>query len=79
MATSMKKLIMIAEKNGKGQVIRVDENSVQKDRPLNHDEVFVGVYSELEESKRGKKYFVSLKNNFGILRDSIAHVVKIKL
>lgn len=79
MATSMKKLLLIAQTNGRGQVIKIDENSVQKDRPLDQNEVFVGVYSKLEESKRGKRYFVSLKNHSKTLRESIAHVVKIKL
>lgn len=79
MATSIKKLLLIAQTNGRGQVIKIDENSVQKDRPLDQNEVFVGVYSKLEESKRGKRYFVSLKNHSKTLRESIAHVVKIKL
>lgn len=79
MVTSMKKLLLIAATNGRGRLIQIDENSDHKNRMLGRNEVLVGVYSELEESKRDKKYFISLKNRFEILRSSIAHVVKIKL
>lgn len=76
MATSMKKLILIAEKNGNGKMIRM--NSKQKDRIPNRNQVFIGVYSEAEHSKRGQIFHFSMEDRFEILRDSIAHVVKIK-
>lgn len=79
MATSMKKLLLIAEKNGKGQIIPIDENSAQANRVLKQDEVIVGVYSEVEDSKRGQIFRISLANRGEILRDSIAHVVKVRL
>lgn len=72
MATSMKKLLLIAEKDGIGQMIPIDENS---QRVPNENEVFVGVYSELEESKRGQKFYFSMKNRSDQLRSSIAGFV----
>lgn len=79
MATSMKKLLLIAEKIGKGKMIRMDENPEQKDRVPNRNQVFIGVYSEGEYSKRGQIFHLSMKDRFETLRDSIAHVVRIKL
>lgn len=73
MATSLKKLLLIAEKDGIGQMIQIDENS--QDRVPNENEVFVGVYSELEESKRGQKFYFSMKNRSDMLRSSIANWV----
>lgn len=80
MATSMKKLILVAERNiekpwvhGDGQIIEIDENSQLEPK---ENEVFVGVYSKLEESKRGHQFYFSMRNRIDILRDSIAHVVK---
>lgn len=77
MATSMKKLILIAEENGKGQIIEVDDIT-QLTRVPRANEVFVGVYSECEESKRGKQFKISFKDRAEILRKSIAHVVKMR-
>lgn len=80
MATSMKKLLIIAEKDGRGVVIPILRNSDLADNlTLDEDEVVVGVYGELEESKRGQKFYVSLKNRFDMLRSSIAQYVKIKI
>lgn len=80
MATSMKKLLLIAEKNGKGKgkMISIDENPEQLDRYPNKNEVFIGVYSEPEYSKRGEIFYFSMKDRLEMLRDSIAHVVTIK-
>lgn len=77
MATAMKKLLLIAERKGKGQVIPIDGNLTQGNRALKPDEVFLGVYSEKEDSKRGT-FRISLENRGEILRDSIAHVVKMR-
>lgn len=71
MATSMKKLLLIAEKDGKGQMIQFDENRVP-----NENEVFIGVYSELEESKRGQKFYFSMRDRSNMLGASIASFVK---
>lgn len=79
MATSMKKLLLIAEKDGDGKMIELDKYPSQKERLPDEDEVIVGVYSEVEESKRGQKFYFSLKNRFETLRQSIAHVIKIKV
>lgn len=80
MATSLKKLILVAERNiekpwvhGDGQIIEIDG---QTDREPTEEEVFVGVYSKLEESKRGQQFYFSLRNRIDKLRDSIAYVVK---
>lgn len=78
MATSMKKLLLIAERNGPGQVIPIDENAPQENRVPNENEVFVGVYSEIEESKSGKRFKISFKDRAEILRNSIAHVVHMR-
>lgn len=78
MATSMKKLILIAEENGKGDIITIDDNFTQQNEVPKENEVFIGVYSELEESKRGKKFKISFKDRDDILRKSIAHVVKMR-
>lgn len=78
MATCLKKVLLIAEIRGKGHMIQLD-NDLAPYRALNSNEVIVGMYSELEESKRGKKFKISLKNRAEMLRDSIAHVVKIDL
>lgn len=75
MATSMKKLLLIAEKEGSGQMIQIDENSQQNNTALKENEVIVGVYSELEESKRGQKFYFSMKNRSDMLRSSIADFV----
>lgn len=82
MATSMKKLILVAERNikkpwvhGDGRIIEIDENSPTDIEP-SEEEVFIGVYSKLEESKRGHQFYFSLRNRIDKLRDSVAHVVK---
>ena len=67
-----------SEKKGKGQVIPIDGNSAQEHRVPKQDEVFLGVYSEKEDSKRGQTFRISLENRGDILRDSIAHVVKMR-
>lgn len=77
MATSMKKLIVIAEKDGEGQMIPIDDDSPEKDRVPNENEVFLGVYSEAEESKNGQKFYFSMKNQSDELRNSIARFVKL--
>lgn len=80
MATAMKKLLIIAESDGKGVVIPILKDSGLPDNlTLDKDEVVVGVYGEIEESKRGQKFYVSLKNRFEMLRSSIAQYVKIKI
>lgn len=80
MATSMKRLLMIAEKDGNGLAIPVlNHTSLVDNVTLDKDEVVVGVYGELEESKRGQKFYISLKNRFEMLRTSIAQYVKIKI
>lgn len=83
MATAMKKLLLIAEKKGKygkieaGQLIELDKNPDQINRRPKENEVFIGVYGELEESKNGHKFYFSLKDRLDILRESISPVVKI--
>lgn len=80
MATSMKRLLMIAEKDGNGLVIPIfDHLSLADHTAVYEDEAIVGIYSELEESKRGQKFYISLKNRFEMLRKSIAQFIKIKL
>lgn len=79
MATSMKKVLIIAQNDGNGEIIPTDDNLQQKDVNLMDDETFVGVYSNLEESKRGQKFYISLKDRIPVLRESIAHVVKMYL
>lgn len=79
MATCMKKVFAIAETDGGGEIIPTEDKLEEKDINLHEDEVFLGVYSKLEESKRNKKYFFSLKGRINILRDSIAHVIKMHL
>lgn len=79
MATSMKKVLIIAQQNGNGEIIALDDNLHEKDVDLMDDEVYLGVYSNLEEPKRNQKYFISLKDRIPVLRDSIAHVVKMHL
>lgn len=82
MATSMKNVVLIAEKDGKrpwhhgnGEIIKIDENFEQEDDP-NEDKIVIGVYSKLKESQRGKQFYFSLRNRIDTLRTSIAHVVK---
>lgn len=79
MATAMKKLLLIAEKNGAGKVIQLDKNPNEIDRYPHKNEAYVGVYSESEYCKRGQKFYFSMKNRTEILRQSIAHVVKMNL
>lgn len=76
---AMKKLLLIAESWGKGQLIKLDGNSTQENRVLKDNEVIVGVYSEAEDKKRDKRFRISFKNRGEILRDSIADVVKMRL
>lgn len=76
MATSMKKLLIIAAADGGGEMIPYEP---EKDVNMYEDEVLLGVYSNIEESKRGKKFFISLKDRIPMLRESIAHVVKMYL
>lgn len=83
MATAIKKLIVIGERDGKrpwahvnGKVILVDGNSTETDRVPKEGEVFLGVYSELEESKRGQQFYISLRDRIDRLDKSIVHVVK---
>lgn len=78
MATSMKKLLLIAEKDGNGKMIRMDDNRKWQNIVPNRNQVFIGVYSEAEYSKRGQIFHFSMQDRFEILRDSIAHVVRIK-
>lgn len=78
-ATAVKKLLLVAEKDGRGLVIPIHKNLDLSHRVPSEDEVFVGVYGELEESKRGQRFWLSLKNHFDTLRHSLAHIVKIRL
>lgn len=77
MATAIRKLLLVAEKNGRGLVIPIHKKLDLSSRVPSDDEVFVGVYSELEESKRGLRFYISLKNHVETLRHSLAHFVKI--
>lgn len=52
-------------------MIQIDENSPE--RVPNENEVVVGVYSELEESKRGQKFYFSMKNRSDMLRKSLTN------
>lgn len=81
MATAIKRLLIIAERNREGAVIPVLKSSDLADNLTltDKDEVIVGVYSELNESKRGQKFYVSLKNRFEMLRSSLAQFIKIKI
>lgn len=80
MATAMKKLLIVAEKEGSGLMLPIHQMPYLADNAkVDADEVVVGVYGELEESKRGQKFYVSLKNRFELLRRSIADFIKIKL
>lgn len=79
MATSIRKLLLVAERDGRGLVIPIHKNLDLSNRVPSKDEVFVGVYSEFEESKRGQRFYISLKNHFNTLRHSLAHLVKIRL
>lgn len=76
MATAMKKLLLVAEKTGIGKLIQLDTFPDLFDRYPNKNEAYIGVYSESEYCKRGQKFYFSLKNRIEVLRDSIAHVVK---
>lgn len=62
MATAMKEYILVAAEHGNGRIIEIDSEN-QKYVP-NHDEVIVGVYGEVEDFKRGEKYYISLENRF---------------
>lgn len=80
MATAMKKLLLIAEEDGIGRVVPINSFTPQVEKVPKSNEVFVGFYSKLEESKRGKSYKISFKNfRAEILRRSIAHVVRAKM
>lgn len=80
MATAMKKLLLIAEEDGTGRVVPINLNFPIEERVPRENEVFIGVYSELDESKRGKRYKISFQDfRTEILRRSIAHVVKAKM
>lgn len=77
MAIAMKKLVMIAERRGNGLVFPIAKSSILKFKvAVDEDEIVVGVYSELVESKRGQKFYLSLKNHFETVRDGISNVVR---
>lgn len=78
MATSMKRLVLIAVKRGRGKVIELDAKSAKKKRVPHTNEVIVGVYSKVEEAKRGQKFYISFRDRLEILRNSIGDMVKIK-
>lgn len=78
-ATAVKKLLLVAEKDGRGLVIPIHRNLDLSNRVPSDDEAFVGVYGELEESKRGHRFYLSLKNHFETLKHSLAHLVKIRV
>lgn len=77
MATSMKRLVLVAEKNGIGKIIPLKKNEFKKLRSPKRNEVYVGVYSEIDERKRGEKFRISFKNRLEILRKSLADAVKL--
>lgn len=78
MATAIKKLLMVAERDGRGFVIPIHKN-LNINRVPDEKEIFVGVYSELEESKRGKRFYISFKEHFETIRRSLAGLVKINM
>lgn len=76
-ATSIKKVIAIAEKNGSGDLFPIPRTSILKYKvAVDDDEILVGVYSEVTDSKRGQRFYISLKNHLETLKKSIAHILK---
>lgn len=79
MVTSMGKINLVATKSGDSKIIPFIQNSTKKKRVVDKDEVIIGVYSELEESKRGQQFYFSLKNSMLLLKFYLFDFVKMYL
>lgn len=70
-ATSNKKLIMIAEAKGVGTLQILKSIDTYEAPKLEKNEYLVGVYSEYERSKHGRIYEISLVGRSSVLKNTM--------
>lgn len=77
MASSTKRIFMLAEEDGQGKII-VNADRKQTQPIPKSNECLIGIYGELDESKQGKSYNMSLTYHSKVFWDNLKGFVNEK-